>query len=188
MAQNQTCSITSLRAAKLAAREALRKAEAVALSARKALGSAPLVEQAMRRQDADQADRRVLECASALEEAIRALENADEDAREARGEDDPIEPPSGYTFDEIMSKLHHFRQRATYGAVAGHLGVPANWIRERFIGRESPQNSWVVSAKDGRPTDYAADQLHPALEKHAQVLREPGDLLAWLQAHRLPRH
>lgn len=61
--------------------------------------------------------------------------------------------------EEIVRKLNTHKQRATYGAVAGLLSVPP---RSLMDGR--PRNrlySWIVNAKDFRPTDYEEAQIDP---------------------------
>ena len=68
----------------------------------------------------------------------------------------------GDNLDDIVSKLDERKQRATYGAVAGILGVIPRWL---MAGRQrNPKYSWVVVAtgpQRGWPTGYRNDQIHP---------------------------
>jgi hypothetical protein len=66
------------------------------------------------------------------------------------------------TLDEILRFLNTEHIRATYSAVAEVLGVAPMSLDVRFGGRRA-EASWIVNAKDGRPTDYAPDLWHPAL-------------------------
>ncbi|WP_412063522.1 hypothetical protein [Rubrivirga sp. IMCC45206] len=74
---------------------------------------------------------------------------------------------------DILYALQESRQRATYGAVAGVL----NAVPRR---PKDPLHSWVVSAKNGRPSGYPVDAVHADLEAHEQILTTPEDLEAWL--------
>ena len=81
---------------------------------------------------------------------------------------------------DLLHRLDAGRQRATYGAVAGYLGGSA-----RFLMNGRPRNhlhSWVVSTKDGRPTRYPEEDVHPDLFANDRVLRSADELRAWLDA------
>ncbi|WP_412067954.1 hypothetical protein [Rubrivirga sp. IMCC43871] len=81
----------------------------------------------------------------------------------------------------ILYALQKSRQRATYGAVAGVLNaVPRFVMRGR---PKDPLHSWVVSAKNGRPSGYPDDAMHADLEAHEQVISTSEDLAAWLAEH-----
>jgi len=83
--------------------------------------------------------------------------------------------------ERLLSSLEGHRQRATYGAVGGVVGLPAQSI---MSGRPKvPRNSWVVSAKDGMPTGYLPSQAHPSLFFNKKVIASPSELAAWWQEH-----
>jgi len=85
-----------------------------------------------------------------------------------------------YDLDRIVSVLDRYMQRATYGAVAGLLGVHP---RSLMQGRDrSFVNSWVVSADSHLPTGYAPEEMHPRLAANPEILSTPLDLDAWLRA------
>ena len=70
----------------------------------------------------------------------------------------------------ILYALQDARRRATYGAVAGAVGVPAMFVMR---GRpRDPLHSWVVNARTGRPTGYTDDQTHADLLAHDAVIRD----------------
>ena len=83
--------------------------------------------------------------------------------------------------DTIIARLNERYQRASYGAVAGILGVaPTGLMAGRPLGHE---DSWVVAAtNDGRsgsrrgwPTGYTDDQIHP--ECLRQIREDPNDFI-----------
>jgi hypothetical protein len=83
--------------------------------------------------------------------------------------------------DSIIDLLAKCRQRATYGAVAGHLGRIA---RSLMQGREkTPSNSWVVSQATGLPTDYDSGQIDPRLHDGPRALTTREDLQKWLEVY-----
>jgi hypothetical protein len=79
--------------------------------------------------------------------------------------------------DHIVSQLNERKQRASYGAVAGILGVIP---RSLMTGRpRSPKYSWVVVAtgpQRGWPTGYKKEQIHP--DCLTQILRDPDNVIA----------
>ena len=90
--------------------------------------------------------------------------------------------------DDIVSKLDERKQQASYGAVAGILGVLPRGV---MGGRQkTPKYSWVVAAtgkKHGRPTDYADDQIHPDClrqihERLDNVIKKSAELRRWLSS------
>lgn len=82
------------------------------------------------------------------------------------------------SLDRILNELNAARQRATYGAVAGALGVSP---RALMSGRErSQRDSWAVNLKSGLPTDYAVELLHPELTTNEAIITTKDMLLAWL--------
>ena len=87
---------------------------------------------------------------------------------------------SDLTMDQILDALDQSHQRATYGAVAALLGTPPRTLMQ---GRERDRrHSWVVSRKNGEPTGYKPDELHPALHERTDVLSTKEELAAWLQS------
>jgi hypothetical protein len=71
------------------------------------------------------------------------------------------------SLDDIVTKLNEGKQRATYGAVAGVLGVSALTVMNDRP--RNPLNSWVVAKHTsnpphfrrvrGRPTHYEDNQI-----------------------------
>lgn len=185
MADHVRSPLASLRARKLEAEKMLRLSQLRESQARKAHAEASGAAEVARRVALELARREVATAEAAAAAAGGALENALADLREAAGEDDPVGPQTDYRLREILAKLHRHRQRATYAAVGGLLNASPAYVRAWFRGSESSENSWVVSAVSGLPTDYPPDRLHPSLTKHPAILRTADELLVWLQAHRL---
>jgi hypothetical protein len=123
----------------------------------------------------------------AAADARLELENAVDEAREAAGEDDVLGPPESYSFNDIVAKLSHFQQRATYGAVGELVDWDPRFVRRRVRCREHIDNCFIVSALTHEPTDYPPERIHPALKRYPRVLRTGPELLAWLNEHPLPR-
>ena len=83
-----------------------------------------------------------------------------------------------YTIDTIVDQLERFRQRATYGAVAAVVNrSPRNLMDKRS---RSPRDSWVVSRKDGMPSKYPPDQVHPEIKAREIILSTGAELESWL--------
>lgn len=81
---------------------------------------------------------------------------------------------TAYTLDDVVAALARHQRRATYGAVAGFLGRPATFVMQ---GRpRDALHSWVVNAETGEPTGYAPPERDPHLFRHAEVLRNPGEV------------
>jgi hypothetical protein len=92
----------------------------------------------------------------------------------------PTEQIASHSIDSIAEQLDRFRQRATYGAVAAVLNrSPRNLMSGRT---RSERDSWIVSNKDGLPTGYEPDQVHPEIKSREQVLRSAEELGSWLQS------
>ena len=90
------------------------------------------------------------------------------------------EAVSSISIDTIAEQLDRFRQRATYGAVAAMLNrSPRNLMSGRT---RSQRDSWIVSSKDGMPTGYEPDQVHPEIKSRDQVLRSGEELGSWLES------
>lgn len=182
MSDEPCATLPSLRAAKLAAEERLRLAERRASAAAKALAAPPGPTEAALAELAA-ARAAVAAAEDALWAAADALQNGLDDEREAAGEDDDIGPQTDYELREIVAKLHHYHQRATYGAVGDLRNGSAAMVRQWFLGSEAPDNSFVVSASTGEPTSYPAGSLHPMLKRYPEILRTGEALLSWLQRH-----
>jgi hypothetical protein len=89
------------------------------------------------------------------------------------------EQVASQSIDSITEQLDRFRQRATYGAVAAVLGRSP---RNLMSGRSRRQrDSWIVSNKDGMPTGYEPDQVHPEIQSREVILRSGQDLGTWLE-------
>ena len=87
---------------------------------------------------------------------------------------------SDFTMDQILDALDRGHQRATYGAVAAILDRPPRTLMQ---GRERDQrHSWVVSRKNGEPTGYASELVHPALRERSEVLDSKEELALWLES------
>ena len=83
-----------------------------------------------------------------------------------------------HTIDSIVDQLNRFRQRATYGAVAAVVNrSPRNLMDKRT---RNPRDSWVVSRKDGMPSKYPEDQVHPEIKSRDTILTTGADLAGWL--------
>lgn len=80
--------------------------------------------------------------------------------------------------EEIVTLLDRQKQRATYGAVAGYLGVPQQSLMKGLPMEQ--RYSWVVNAKEGMPTGYPTEALHPALVARIAVIKDTESLSKWL--------
>jgi hypothetical protein len=89
--------------------------------------------------------------------------------------------------DEIIRFLNDQRIRATYGAVAGVLGVVPRSL-SAHLGARRPEVSWIVNAETGLPTDYNRQEIHPDLFSKAEIIRAGSELIlrmaAWKSAKR----
>ncbi|MEP6507244.1 MAG: hypothetical protein ABJC63_03390 [Gemmatimonadales bacterium] len=83
-----------------------------------------------------------------------------------------------HTIDSIVDQLDRFRQRATYGAIAAIVNrSPRNLMDKRT---RSPRDSWVVSRKDGMPSQYPPEQVHPEIKARETILTTGAELENWL--------
>lgn len=81
--------------------------------------------------------------------------------------------------DQVLAALDRRHQRATYAAVGGVVGLPAQSVMQ---GRQKAViNSWVVSKKTHLPTGYAAGECHAKLASSPYVIETSDDLRAWLE-------
>ena len=87
---------------------------------------------------------------------------------------------ASHSIDTIVDQLDRFRQRATYGAVAGVLKLsPRNLMSGRS---RSQRDSWIVSRDSGTPTGYEPDQVHPEIKSREQILKSAEELGSWLES------
>ena len=84
-----------------------------------------------------------------------------------------------HTIDSVLDLLDQFRQRATYGAVAG---VVDSSPRSLMSGRARDQrSSWIVSRETKQPSGYSDEQIHPDLTSRSEVIDNLDDLRKWLE-------
>jgi hypothetical protein len=82
-------------------------------------------------------------------------------------------------FEQIIDALHRGRQRATYGAVAALIGRPTYFL---MVGRPRDyRHSWIVNKQSGLPTGYGAEDMHPEILSHPEVLSTSLRLENWLR-------
>jgi hypothetical protein len=82
------------------------------------------------------------------------------------------------SLDSILDLLERYHQRATYAAVAALLGTSP---RSVMGGRpKNPKHSWIVSKKNGLPTDYSNSAIDPHLQERDRILDTVHDLSSWL--------
>jgi hypothetical protein len=96
------------------------------------------------------------------------------------------ESAAGLSLPSIVAALDRHRQRASYGAVAGLLGVlPRGLINARA---KSHQYSCVVAGSGrgrGWPTGYTEQQINPECLRQIRsagsgIIDTPDQLRAWL--------
>lgn len=78
------------------------------------------------------------------------------------------------TLAEVIAFLDRERIRATYGAVAGMLGVTPHSIER--LGHRSTRVSWIVNAATHQPVGFRPDELAPDLATNPIVIRTTGEL------------
>ena len=76
---------------------------------------------------------------------------------------------------EVLACLNRRKTRATYGAVAGLLGIPIQNVG-RILGAKRPAASWVVSSTNHRPTGYSNEDIHPDLTQNNAVIESAEEL------------
>ncbi len=81
----------------------------------------------------------------------------------------------------ILGFCNRNKIRVTYGAAAGILKVAPRGIGQ-YLGAKRPEASWVVSAKDGKPTGYDSKHHHNELFKRSDVIETPEELREALQS------
>ncbi|MES2177221.1 MAG: hypothetical protein V4550_05095 [Gemmatimonadota bacterium] len=83
--------------------------------------------------------------------------------------------------DQIIDALDRKHQRATYGAVASLLGKAP---RTLMSGRDRDmRHSWVVNRKNGQPTGYEPELMHPDLLGSERIIETRDELEKWLAVH-----
>ena len=83
---------------------------------------------------------------------------------------------------DIIAKLASYKQRATYGALAGIVGGLPRSVMSGMP--KTVENSWIVTASNGLPTGYALHERAPELLSRDHVIKTPDALLAWLRSPR----
>ena len=89
------------------------------------------------------------------------------------------------TAQAILDALNREKTRATYGAVAEILGVPARSVGQ-ILGMRRQEASWVVNGDSGQPTDYQPHQLHPELTRRSVIVRSGAQLRLIIASVPLP--
>lgn len=94
----------------------------------------------------------------------------------------------GVDLEDIITELNERKQRVTYGAFAGVLGVLPRGV---MAGRQrNHRYSWVVAAtgpRRGQPTGYTDDQIHPECLRQIRqrldnVIEDQEELRRWLKS------
>jgi hypothetical protein len=80
----------------------------------------------------------------------------------------------------IIKYLSKHKVRATYGAVAEVLGVLPLSMGAR-LGPHNKEASWIVAAKTGRPTGYAAGDIDPDVLKSTVLISDGAELRRRMQ-------
>ena len=79
----------------------------------------------------------------------------------------------------VLNGLNKRQQRATYAAVGGVVGLPAQSVVQGW--QKVAIHSWVVSKKTHLPTGYAAGECHAKLTSNPHVIQTADELRAWLK-------
>ena len=79
------------------------------------------------------------------------------------------------TLQDILNALNREQIRATYGAVAEVLGIPARSVGKR-LGAPRAEASWVVRDTTGLPGDYQPSELHAQLTRRSTIIRTGAKL------------
>jgi hypothetical protein len=95
--------------------------------------------------------------------------------RSKRGTPSTSAAASDTSLAEILRFLNDTRIRATDGAVAGAIGIPAQLISTALGARRS-EASWVVNGDTGLPTGYEQVEWHPDLLAASDVIRTVQEL------------
>ena len=76
---------------------------------------------------------------------------------------------------EILRFLNREKIRATYEAVGGLIGLPAQSVGANF-GERRREASWIVSKRSRKPTGYKPAEMHPALIRHSYIIQTSDEL------------
>jgi hypothetical protein len=79
------------------------------------------------------------------------------------------------TLDRILDFLERTRTRATYGAVAKCLAVPAQSMGQELT-HKCPRESWIVSSNTGKPKGYGVNECHRELYANREIIRTADEL------------
>lgn len=82
---------------------------------------------------------------------------------------------AGMSLPDVLAFLNDARTRATYGAVASVVGLPAQSVGQA-LGERRAEASWVVNDKTDLPTGYEQADWHPELLASASVIRTGNEL------------
>jgi hypothetical protein len=88
----------------------------------------------------------------------------------------------GITLVQILNYLNDEHIRATYGAVAGVLGIIPQAVGQR-LGPKTRRNSWVVNSGTGRPSGYEEHEIDELLESSSTVIRDGAELAMRVRRH-----
>ena len=80
---------------------------------------------------------------------------------------------------DILRCLNETRTRATYQAVGGVLGLPAQSVG-RMLGDRRAEASWVVNGDTLLPSGYEQADWHPDLLTSPNVIRSAQELMLHL--------
>ena len=76
---------------------------------------------------------------------------------------------------EILRFLNREKIRATYEAVGGLIGLPAQSVGAN-LGERRRDASWIVSKRSRKPTGYKPAEMHPALIRHSYIIQTSDEL------------
>lgn len=110
-----------------------------------------------------------------LDVPVRCVADVDDLVRFLAGHEELREQYRALAVLRVLHVLNAKKQRATYGAVAGLIGVPTLHVH-RYLGKRHPEVSWVVNGQSGKPSGYAEDQMHEDLFSDTTILRSRDDL------------
>jgi hypothetical protein len=90
--------------------------------------------------------------------------------------------------DEIVAQLDQRKQRASYGAVAGILGVIPRGLMAGRGHQRSTKYSWIVAASGSRrgwPTGYRIEHIDPECLRQIRahlnnIIEDSEELKRWL--------
>ena len=92
-------------------------------------------------------------------------------------------------FCSICNRQKHDGKRSVRRLAVGCLGlseiIPLSMGAR--LGSRCAEASWVVSAATGMPTDYAKDEMHPALFRERELISSGAELMRRLKEWRAVR-